>query len=91
LQFFETQADSQSILIGFDGQELLQSLPLADSYDDEKVHTEDNGIKLSSEEIIQEHIEDSLEGGCSIEATPRTSSTGGQQQNSKINECKKEI
>ena len=66
----------------------MHRLPLADSYDDEKVHTRDNGIKLSSEEIMEEHVEDILEAGCSIEATPRTSSTGGQQQNSKINGCK---
>jgi hypothetical protein len=84
LQFVETQTDSQSISIDFDCQKLLHRLPLADSYDDDKVHTEDNGIKLSSEEIIEEHVEDILEAGCSIEATPRISSTGGQQQNSKI-------
>jgi hypothetical protein len=58
-------------------QKLLDRLPIADSYDDEKVHTEDNGIKLSSEEIIEEHVEDILEAGCSIEATPKISSTGG--------------
>ena len=88
LKFVETQTDSQSISIGMDGQKLLDRLPLADSYDDEKVHTEDNGIKLSSEEIIEEHVEDILEAGCSIEATPRTSSTGGQQENSKIDACR---
>lgn len=72
LKFVETQTDGQSISIGLDGKKLLHQLPLADSYDDEKVHTKDNGITFSSKEIIQAHIEDIFEAGCSIQATPMT-------------------
>jgi len=88
LKFIETQIDDQSISIGFDGQKLLHRLLLAVSYNNEQVHTKDDGIKPTSKDIVHEHNEDILEGESSIEATTKTSSTWGQQENSKIDGCK---
>jgi hypothetical protein len=56
-------------------------------FKDVQVHTEDSGIKSSSNEIIQEQT-DVLQGKNSIDATTKTSSTGGQQENLKIDACK---
>jgi len=86
LEFVETQIDDQSTPIGLDGKKQFHRLPQADS--SKQVHTRDDGIKSSSKEIVQEHIEDNLEDGCSIKATPKTSSTGGQQRNSMTDACK---
>ena len=83
MQFIETQIGDQSISTDLDGIEQLHRLPLADSCNEEQVHTEDDGIKLSSNRNIREHAEDILEGGRSIEAKSKISSTGGQQINSK--------
>ena len=43
----------------------------------------DNGIKLSSKEVVQEHNDNVLEGENSIEVVRKTPSTGGQQENRK--------
>ena len=75
-------------MIGLSGKNLLHRLPLDDLCNDEQVHTKDDGIKPTSEEIIREHNEDILEGEGSIEASLSTSSTGGQQENSKIDASK---
>ena len=88
LKFVEKQTDDQSISIGLNDKKLLHRLPLADSCNDEQVHSEDDGIKPTSNEIVQEHNEDILEGEGSIKASPRTSSTGGQEQNSRIDACR---
>ena len=87
LKFVETQTYDQSVSIGLNGKKLLRRLPLADSCNDEQVHIEDDGIKPTSNEIVQEHNEDILEGEGSIKASPRTLSTGGQQENSQIDAC----
>ena len=44
-----------------------------------QVHTSDDGIKSSSEAIVQKCINNNLEEGSSIKATTETFSTGGQQ------------
>jgi hypothetical protein len=65
----------------------LHRLPLVESCNDKQVHAKDGGIKPKSKDIIQEHVEDNLEGGHSTEATTKTASTGGQQQNSESDAC----
>ena len=65
----------------------LHRLPLANSCNDEQVHIENDGIK-PTREIFQEHIEDILEGKGYTKASPRTSSTEGQQEYLKIDACK---
>ena len=87
LKFVETQTYDQFVSIGLNGKKLLHRLPLADSCNDEQVHIENDGIK-PTREIVQEHNEEILEGKGSIKASPRISSTGGQQQNSRINACR---
>jgi hypothetical protein len=63
-------------LTSLDGKKLLHRLSLANSYNDEEVHTNDGGIKSSSKEIVQEQTKDILEGENFIHATTKTSSTG---------------
>ena len=48
--------------------------------------TGEDGLKPSSEtrDIVEVHIEDILEGGKSIQVVSKTSSTGGQQGDAKI-------
>jgi hypothetical protein len=48
LRFVETPKDDQSIPIGADGKKFLHRLLQADSLNDEKVKTVDDGIKFSS-------------------------------------------
>ena len=84
LDFGEIHIDDQSISIGLDGKVILHRPPQADSFEDEQVHTEDDGIESSKKQIIHGHVEDILEGESSIKASPRISSTGGQQQYSEI-------
>lgn len=81
LKFVETQIVDQSIQIGLDGPKLLHRLLQADSPKVLQVHTED-GFHTTSEGIVQEHVKGILQGEHSIEATPKTSSTWGQQENS---------
>ena len=88
LRFVETSKDDQSIPIGPDGNFFLHRLLQADSLNDEKVKTVDDGIKFSSKEVVQEHNEDILEGRNSIKVAQKTPSTGGQQANPVINESK---
>src|ERR1041385_8124854 len=62
----------------------LHRLLQADSFEDKKVKTACDGIKLSSKQVIHEHNDDILEGGSSIKVPMKTPNTGGQQANSKI-------
>jgi hypothetical protein len=66
----------------------LHRLLQADPFKHEKVKTMDDGIKLSSKKVFQQHNEDILEGKNSIKATMKTPSTRGQQENPKINASK---
>jgi hypothetical protein len=84
LKFVEAHIYDRSILIGLDGKKLLHRLPQADSFKDMQVHAEDDGIESSGIEIIHEETEYVLEGKHSIDATTKTISTRGQQENSKI-------
>ena len=84
LRLVETLRDDQSIPIGPDGKRVLYRLLQADSFEDKKVKTASDGIKLSSTKIIHEHNDDILEGNGSIKATVKTPSTGGQQANHMI-------
>jgi hypothetical protein len=87
LKFVEAHIYDRSILIGLDGKKLLHRLPQADSFKDMQVHAEDDGIESSGIEIIHEETEYVLEGKHSIDATTKTTSTRGQQENSKIDAC----
>ena len=62
----------------------MHRLLQADSFEDKKVKTACDGIKLSSKQVIHEHNDDILEGNGSIKVTVKTPSTGGQQENPMI-------
>ena len=55
----------------------LHRLLQADPFEDKKVKTAGDGIKLSSTQVIHEHNDDILEGEGSIKVTMKTPSTGG--------------
>jgi hypothetical protein len=88
LKFVETPRDDQSIPIGLDGKSFLHRLLQADPFKHEKVKTTDNGINLSSKEVVQEHNHNILDGENSTKVTMKTPSTGGQQENPKIDASK---
>ena len=79
LKFVGTPKDDQSIPIGPDGRKFLHRLLQADPLK-EKVKTAGDGIKLSNNEVVEEHNEHNLEGENSIEATMKTPRTGGNKQ-----------
>ena len=79
MKFVETPRDDQSIPIGPDGKKFMHRLLQADTFK-EKVKTIGDGIKLSSNEVFEEHNEDNLEGENSIEDTMETPRTGGSKQ-----------
>ena len=83
LEFVEARAYGQSYQIGLDGDQMLTRLPQADSSKGRQVHTNDDGVKSSSKDILKKCIKYNLEDRNSIKATMITSSTGGQQENSK--------
>ena len=76
LEFVEARSFGQSD--HFDGHQMLTRLSPADSSKGGQVHTNDDGIKSSSKDIVKKCIKDNLEDGNSIKATMITSSTGGQ-------------
>ena len=84
----DMQVEDQTILVDNDGHKLLHRLLPADLSQHEQVYNKDDGIKPTSEEIVEEHIKNILEGESSIESTTKTSSTRGQQENSKIDACR---
>ena len=70
----------------------LNRLLQDDSFKDEKVKTTGDGIKLSSEEVVQEHNENILEGMSSIEDTMKMPRTGGNKAIQRLMQAKpKEI
>ena len=73
----------QSYQIGLDGDQMLTRLSQADSSKGQQVHTNDDGVKSSSKDIVKKCINNNLEDGNSIKATLATSSTRGQRENSK--------
>ena len=75
MKFVETPRDDQSIPIGPDGKKFLHRLLQVDPFK-EKVKAACDGIKLSSNEVVEEHNERNLEGENSIEATMKTPRTG---------------
>ena len=77
-----------AIPIGPDGRFFLHRLLQADSFEDKKVKTACDGIKLSSKQVIHEHNDDILEGGSSIKVPMKTPNTGGQQAKPKIDAIK---
>ena len=83
LKFVEARSYEQSDQIGFDGDQMLTRLSQADSSKGQQVHTNDDGVKSSSKDMVKKCINNNLEDGNSIKATMATSSTGGQQENSK--------
>jgi hypothetical protein len=83
LKLVETPRDDQSIPIGPDGKMFMHRLLQADPFK-EKVKTAGDGIKLSSKQVVEEHNELNLESENSIDATMKTPTTGGQQENPKI-------
>ena len=87
LRFVETPRDDQSIPIGPDGKQFLHWLLPADPFKHEKVKITDNGIKLSSKEVVQEHNDNILEGENSIKVAMKTPRTGGATRKSK-DRCK---
>ena len=78
LKLVKTPRDNQAIPIGPDGKRILHRLFQADPFEDKKVKTASDGIKLSSTQIIHEHNDDILEGEGSVKVTMKTPSTGGQ-------------
>jgi hypothetical protein len=79
LKLVETPRDDQSILIGPDGKRFLYRLLQADPSKHEKVKPVDNGIKLSSKKVVQEHNDNILEGN-SIKVAVKTLSTRGSKE-----------
>ena len=84
LKFVKTPRDDHVIPIGPDGKKVLHRLIQDDPFEDKKVKTAGDGIKLSSTQIIHEHNDDILESEGSIKVTMKTPSTGGQQENPKV-------
>ena len=84
LKLVKIPKDDHAIPICPDGKKFLHRLLQADSFEDKKVKTACDGIKLSSKQVIHEHNDDILEGGSSIKVPMKTPNTGGQQANSKI-------
>ena len=62
---------------------MLTRLSPADSSKSGQVHTNDDGVRSSSKDIVKKCIKNNLEDGNSIKDTMITSSTGGKQENSK--------
>ena len=88
MKFVETPRDDQSIPIDPNGKKFLNQLLQDDSFKDEKVKTTGDGIKLSSKEVVQGRNDNILEGENSIKVAMKTPSTGGQQDNLKIDASK---
>src|SRR3954468_5161232 len=84
LKLVKTPKDDHAIPIGPDGKKFLHRLLQADPFEDKKVKTACDGIKLSSKRVIHEHNDDILEGGSSIKVPMKTPNTGGQQANPNI-------
>ena len=83
LKFVEARSYDQSDQIGFDGDQMLTRLSQADSPKGQQVHTNDDGVKSSSKDIVKKCINNNLEDENSMKSTMETSSTGGQPENSK--------
>ena len=77
MRLVETPRDDHAIL---DGKKFLHRLLQADPFEDKKVKTASDGIKLSSAKVIHEHNDDILEGNGSIKVTVKTPSTGGNKK-----------
>ena len=62
---------------------MLSRLSQLNSSKGQQVHTDDDGVKSSSKDMVRKCINNNLEDGNSIKASMATSSPGGQRENSK--------